>query len=87
MDELTPEQRHRLLSTLAERLRRWHLHSVAGVIFGMGRGAGVVASQLLLTLQPLAPLATWRTALHEYALALEDDASWQELLDYLDPRG
>lgn len=83
MDELTPAERSAALQALAQHLKTWHLSGVASLLFGMGRGASVVASHLLLVVQPLTPISRWRTSLHTYALALEDDDSWQELLQHL----
>ncbi len=83
MDELNLEQRQQALQQLAAHIHRWRLGGVAQTLLGMGKGASVVASQLLLVLQPITPIAPWRSALHTYAVALEDEASWQELIGYL----
>ena len=83
MDELTPAERSAALKSLANRLQQWHLGGVASLLFGMGRGASVVTSHLLMVIQPLTPISQWRSSLHTYALALEDDTSWQELLEHL----
>lgn len=84
MAELTPEERKNLLHGLVETLERWHLRGVAHVFARTGRGAGVIASQLLLLAQPLTPHTGWRTRLGGYAQALEDDQGWKELIELLE---
>jgi hypothetical protein len=81
--KLSDEQRQDALQRLAARIHGWHLAGVAQILFSVGQGASIVSSHLLLLIQPLAPAAPMRQALGIYAAALEDDASWQELIGYL----
>jgi hypothetical protein len=81
--KLSAEERQEALQRLAARLHGWHMAGVAQLLFSVGQGASIVSSQLLLMMQPLAPAAPMRQALGIYAAALEDDASWQELIGYL----
>ena len=83
MAELTPEERQALLGRLAQRIHGWHLGGPAQVLLGLGEGASVVASHLLLLLQPLTPFTALRQSLGLYATALEDDESWQALIEHL----
>ena len=78
------EERQVLLAGLANTLQEWHLAALARMVFRVGQSTSIIASHLLLTLQPLAPFSTWRTRLGAYAEVLEDEASWQELLGLLD---
>ena len=83
MAKLSDEERQAALRRLAARIHGWRMAGVAQILFSVGQGASVVSSQLLLLMQPLAPAAPMREALGIYAAALEDDASWQELIGYL----
>ena len=83
MARLTAEERQAALQRLATRIHGWGLGGPAQLLFSVGQGASIVSSHLLLAMQPLAPAAPMRQALGVYAAALEDDASWQELIGYL----
>lgn len=83
MAKLSDEERQDALQRLAARIHGWHMAGVAQILFSVGQGASIVSSHLLLLAQPLAPAAPLRQALGIYAAALEDDASWQELIGYL----
>jgi len=81
--KLSDEERRDALQRLAARIHGWHMAGVAQILFSVGQGASIVSSHVLLLVQPLAPAAPLRQALGIYAAALEDDASWQELIGYL----
>jgi hypothetical protein len=81
--ELSPDERDAALGQLARHLHRWHLGGAAQVLFGVGQGASIFDSHLLLFMQPLLPAAPLRQSVKQYAIALEDEASWQALIEHL----
>lgn len=83
MADLTPAERQAALQRLAQRIHGWRMGSVAHVLLSVGQATSVVSSHLLLLMEPFAPATAQRQALRTYAAALEDDASWQELIGYL----
>ena len=84
MAELSEDERREALAGLARRLHRWGLAGPARLALKAGAATSVIASHMLLLVQPLAPFAPWRKQLGTYAAALEDEASWQELWTLLD---
>lgn len=83
VSDLTPDQRQAALQRLASRIHGWRIGGVAQLLLSVGQATSVVSSHLLLLLEPFAFNASQRNSLHIYAAALEDDASWQELIGYL----
>ena len=83
MADLTPAERQAALQHLAQRIHGWRMGSVAQVLLNVGQATSVVSSHVLLLLEPFAPATSQREALRTYAAALEDAASWQELIGYL----
>ncbi len=77
------EQHDQALHHLAQRLHAWHLAGVASFLFSMGQGTSIVASHVLLFAQPFMPFANLRHSLKLYAVALEDEQSWQALMKHL----
>lgn len=84
MAEQSDEQRREALAGLARRIHGWGLDGAARLVLKAGASTSVIASHMLLLIQPLAPFAPWRQQLGTYAAALEDEASWQELWALLD---
>jgi hypothetical protein len=79
---MNSEQRARALRNLADGITRRRLALPASMILDVIEPLGFLASQVALFARPFAPLGHW----HDYATALEDEASWKELHSLIDQR-
>ena len=84
VDRPTSEDQNELLSSLANKLHRWHLAGVICIIAKLGQAVPVVASHVLLFTQPLLPFSSWRTTCGQYAYIFEHSDGWQALINELE---